>query len=83
MIKYVQYNNEYNHEIYELFTEVIREDGFIKELTEEEFVGHLFKNHNFKQEGTFLALIYSSILVNKVLPIPCLLYSFLTKNVLI
>ena len=55
MIKYVQYNNEYNHEIYELFTEVIREDGFIKELSEEEFVGHLFKNHNFKQEGTFLA----------------------------
>ena len=43
MIKYLQYNSEFNGQIYDLFMEVIKEDGFIREKSEEEFNNFLFK----------------------------------------
>lgn len=54
-IKYLQYNESDNQKVYDLFTEVIKEDGFFKEFSYEGFVGHLFNNKFFKAEGTFTA----------------------------
>lgn len=54
-IKYAQYNESDNQKVYDLFMEVIKEDGFFKEFSFEGFVGHLFKNKFFKVEGTFTA----------------------------
>lgn len=56
MIKYLQYNSEFNGQIYDLFMEVIKEDGFIREKSEEEFNNFLFKSSAFKPEGTFVAV---------------------------
>ena len=60
-MKYLNYelvkqtNGNVEKEVYDLFFEVIKEDGFFKELSYESFYMLLFKSRAFKAEGTFLA----------------------------
>ena len=60
-IKYFSYvdaknlNPEVSHVVYDLWMEVILEDGFYKQLDFNGFNGLLFSNRVFKAEGTFLA----------------------------
>ena len=53
--------NDVEHDVYALFTEVIKEDGFFKELTFEQFNSILFLNRFFKKEGTFFAYDYNTL----------------------
>ena len=56
MIKYLPYEEKYQDQMYDVFNELTKEEVFFKKLTKEEFSDKLFKNPNFKKEGTFLAL---------------------------
>ncbi len=55
MIKYLNYNENYQKEMYEIFIELTKEEVFFKPLSEKEFSSKLFLNANFKKEGTYLA----------------------------
>lgn len=48
-------NSQVEQQIYDLFIEVVKEDGFYKELSFNEFQDRLFRNPFFKKEGTFVA----------------------------
>lgn len=56
MIKYVNYEEKYQNQMYEVFNELTKEEVFFKELSCDEFKGRLFKSPAFKGEGTFVAL---------------------------
>ena len=56
MIKYYQYEDKFQHGMYEVFKSLTEEEVFFKEHTEEQFVARLVKHPNFAAEGTFVAV---------------------------
>lgn len=56
MITYLNYDEKFNSQIYDLFIELTKEEYFFKPLSREEFDSKLFRNPSFKKEGTFLAV---------------------------
>lgn len=66
-IKYFNYEEIQNkipqveHDVYNLFIEVIKEEHFFKELNFDEFNHLLFLSRAFKKEGTFLAYNYNTL----------------------
>jgi len=55
-MNYVNYEEQYNKGIYELYSDFQKEEDFVKEMKEEEFCNFVFKNHRFQNEGAFVAL---------------------------
>lgn len=66
-IKYFTFNEikakfiDVEHDVYNLFIEVISEDHFYKDVSYEQFCQILFNNRFFKSEGTFLAYDYNTL----------------------
>lgn len=56
MVKYLNYDEKYNDNVYELFSDFQKEENFYKDLTKLEFFGLLFSSRGFQKEGTFLAV---------------------------
>ena len=55
-MEFIKYNDSFKKQVYDLYCDFQKEDDFYKQMTEEEFNGHLFKNPYFQPEGTFLAV---------------------------
>ena len=55
-MNYLKYEEKYNDGIYDLFCDFQKEECFYKELTKDEFDSLLFKNSEFKKDGTFVCL---------------------------
>ena len=53
--------SDVEHDIYNLFVEVIREENFYKEIPFEEFNGKLFQSSAFKKDGTFVAYEHNTL----------------------
>lgn len=53
--------SDVEHDIYNLFVEVIREENFYKEIPFEEFNAKLFQSSAFKKEGTFVAYEHNTL----------------------
>ena len=66
-IKYFKYDEiktripDVEHDVYNLFYEVICEEDFFKKISFDEFNHILFLNKFFKKEGTFLAYDYNTL----------------------
>ncbi len=56
MITYLPYNEQHQQGMYEVFSQLTKEEIFFKELSFEGFKRTLFNNQAFKAEGTFVAL---------------------------
>lgn len=56
MITYLPYNEQHQQGMYEVFSQLTKEEIFFKELSFEGFKRTLFNNLAFKAEGTFVAL---------------------------
>ena len=55
-MEFIKYNSKYDNQIYDLYCDFQKEDDFYKAMSFEEFSGYLLKNHNFQEDGTFLAV---------------------------
>lgn len=55
-MEYIKYNEKYNKDMYELFSDFQKEDEFYMEHTYEQFEARVFKNKEFQKDGTFLCL---------------------------
>ena len=55
-MQFINYNSNYQKQVYDLYCDFQKEEDFYKAMSYEEFVGHLFKNPFFKDEANFLAL---------------------------
>ncbi|MBR6515350.1 MAG: GNAT family N-acetyltransferase, partial [Bacilli bacterium] len=53
----LNYEEKYAKQVYDLFVEFRNEEDFFKEMTYEEFCGHLFRSRGFNAEGTFVAVV--------------------------
>lgn len=56
MIKYQNYEEKYQEQMYDVFNELTKEEVFFKELSFDSFKNRLFNSPFFKSEGTFVAL---------------------------
>lgn len=52
----IKFNSSYEKQVYDLYCDFQKEDDFYKVMTLDEFQNHLFRNPNFQEEGTFLAV---------------------------
>ena len=55
-MEYIKYNEKYNKDMYELFSDFQKEDEFYMEHTYEQFEARVFENKEFQKDGTFLCL---------------------------
>ncbi|MBQ8293106.1 MAG: GNAT family N-acetyltransferase [Bacilli bacterium] len=55
MITYLNYTEEHQHAMYEIFCGLTKEETFFKELSFDEFKNLLFNSSAFQKEGTFVA----------------------------
>lgn len=55
-------NEDIEHDVYNLFYEVICEEDFYKRISFDEFNGLLFKSAAFKEKGTFLVYDYNTLI---------------------
>ncbi len=56
MITYRQFEEQDKKGVYALFVDLCDEEDFFVKMSYEEFESHLFKNSNFKIDGSFIAL---------------------------
>ena len=55
-MKFINYNSNYEKQVYDLYCGFQKEEDFFKAMSYEEFVGQMFKNPFFKDEANFIAL---------------------------
>ncbi len=55
MITYLNYKEEHQQAMYEIFYNLTQEEVFFKEMSFDEFKGHLINSSAFQPEGTFVA----------------------------